>query len=152
VGGVRGLMLQALHPMTMWGVWQNSNFQHDPFGRLQRTADFVGVTTFGSPEEAEEVGRRVRGIHRQLRIRDQDTGKVERLDQPEFLLWVHCAEVYSYLQVARRAGLPLTDAMADRYLAEQRRSGTYVGLHEEDIPGSVREMEAFFSDFRPQLR
>jgi uncharacterized protein (DUF2236 family) len=152
IGGVRGLMMQALHPMTMWGVWQNSTFQEDPFGRLQRTADFVGVTTFGSPEEADAIGAKVRAIHRSLRIRNQDTGKLERLDQPEFLLWVHCAEVYSYLQVARRAGLPITDAMADRYLAEQRRSGTYVGLHEEDIPGSVREMEAYFRDFRSELR
>ena len=152
VGGVRGLMLQALHPMTMWGVSQNSTFQEDPFGRLQRTADFVGVTTFGSPEEADAIGRKVREIHKRLRILNHETGKLERLDQPEFLLWVHCAEVFSYLEVARRAGLPLTGAMADRYLTEQRRSGTYVGLHEEDIPGTVAEMKAFFRDFRPQLR
>jgi uncharacterized protein (DUF2236 family) len=152
VGGVRGLMLQALHPMTMWGVAQNSNFREDPFGRLQRTSDFVGISTFGSPEDAEAVAAKVRAIHRRLRILNHDTGKVERLDQPEFLLWVHCAEVYSYLEVARRAGLPLTGAMADRYLAEQRHSGTYVGLHEEDIPGSVAEMEAYFREMRPQLR
>jgi uncharacterized protein (DUF2236 family) len=152
IGGVRSLMLQALHPLAMWGVWQNSDFQDDPFGRLQRTADFVGVTTFGSADEAEAIGRRVRGIHRRLRILDQDSGRIERLDQPELLRWVHCAEVYSYLQVTRRAGLPLTGAMADRYLAEQRRSGTYVGLHEEDIPGSVREMEAYFREMRPLLR
>jgi uncharacterized protein (DUF2236 family) len=152
VGGVRSLMLQALHPMTMWGVWQNSNFQQDPFGRLQRTADFVGISTFGSPEEADMIGARVRGIHRQLRILNHDTGKVEPLDQPEFMLWVHCAEVYSYLEVIRRSGLPMTDAMADRYLAEQRHSGTYVGLHEEDIPGSVAEMEVYFQEMRPQLR
>lgn len=152
VGGVRSLMLQALDPMTMWGVSQNSTFQQDPFGRLQRTADFVGVVTFGTPEEADAIGAKVRMIHKRLRILNHDTGKLERLDQPEFLLWVHCAEVYSYLRVARRAGLPLTDEMADRYLTEQRRSGSYVGLSEEDIPGSVAEMEAFFRNFRPRLR
>ncbi|WP_425465397.1 oxygenase MpaB family protein [Nonomuraea mesophila] len=43
------------------GAWQNSDFQDDPFGRLRRTADFVGRVTFGSPEEAGEIGRRVRG-------------------------------------------------------------------------------------------
>ncbi|MFC4905798.1 oxygenase MpaB family protein [Actinomadura gamaensis] len=152
VGGVRSLMLQALHPVAMWGVWQNSNFQEDPFGRLQRTADFVGVATFGSPAEIEELAARVRGIHRSLRILNHDTGKRERLDQPELLLWVHCAEVYSYLEVARRSGLPLTDAMADRYLDEQRHTATFVGLHAEDVPGSVREMEEYLSDMRPQLR
>jgi uncharacterized protein (DUF2236 family) len=152
VGGVRSLMLQALHPMAMWGVWQNSNFQEDPFGRLQRTADFVGVATFGTPEEIDALARKVRDIHRSLRILNHDTGKRERLDQPELLLWVHCAEVYSYLQVARRAGLPLTDAMADRYLDEQRRTATYVGLHAEDVPGSVAEMEQYLASMRPHLR
>ncbi|MEV4253590.1 oxygenase MpaB family protein [Spirillospora sp. NPDC049652] len=152
VGGVRGLMLQALHPVAMWGVWQNSNFQEDPFGRLQRTADFVGAATFGSPAEIEELAARVRGIHRSLRILNHDTGRKERLDQPELLRWVHCAEVHSYLEVARRSGLPLTDAMADRYLDEQRHTATFVGLHAEDVPGTVREMDEYLHDMRPALR
>lgn len=152
VGGVRSLMLQALHPLAMWGVWQNSNFQEDPFGRLQRTTDFVGITTFGSPAEAAAAGKRVRDIHRGLRIHNHDTGRSERLDQPELLLWVHCAEVYSFLEAARRGGQPLTAAMADRYLDEQRHTGTYVGLHAEDIPASVAEMEDYFERMRPVLR
>lgn len=152
VGGVRGLMLQALHPNVMRGVWQNSNFQDDPIGRLQRTADFVGVVTWGTREEADAIGRRVRGIHRMLRVKDPETGRRHRVDEPEYLLWVHCAEVYSYLQVAMRAGLRLSRRMADRYLAEQRRSAGYVGLHAEDVPGSVAEMEAYFAEMRPRLR
>ena len=151
IGGVRGLMLQALHPIAMRGVWQNSTFQVDPIGRLQRTADFVGVVTYGTAEEADELGRKVRGIHRALRIKDPDTGRTHRVDDPELLLWVHCAEVSSYLEVARRAGLRLTPGQADRYLAEQRRSAAYVGLHEEDVPGSVAEMDAYFADVRPRL-
>ncbi|MBX6383394.1 MAG: DUF2236 domain-containing protein [Microbispora sp.] len=152
VGGVRGLMLQALHPLAMRGVWQNSNFREDPLGRLRRTADFVGRVTYGSPEEAEEIGRRVRAIHRALRIRDPDTGKIHRVDDPELLLWVHCAEVMSYLEVVRRAGAPISDRQADRYLAEQRRSARYVGLHPDDVPGSVREMNDYFDRMRPVLR
>lgn len=152
IGGVRGLMLQALHPIAMRGVWQNSSFQEDPIGRLQRTADFVGVVTWGSADEAGRLGRKVRGIHKALRIKDPDTGRVHRVDDPELLLWVHCAEVSSYLEVARRAGLRLSDRQADRYLAEQRRSATYVGLHEEDVPSSLAEMEEYFAAVRPQLR
>jgi uncharacterized protein (DUF2236 family) len=152
IGGVRGLMLQALHPIAMRGVWQNSSFQEDPIGRLQRTADFVGVVTWGSAEEADQLGRRVRAIHRALRISDPDTGRVHRVDDPELLLWVHCAEVSSYLEIARRAGLRLSDRQADRYLAEQRRSATYVGLHEEDVPGSLPEMREFFAEARPRLK
>jgi uncharacterized protein (DUF2236 family) len=152
VGGVRGLMLQALHPLAIRGVWQNSNFQEDPFGRLRRTADFVGRVTYGSPEEAEEIGRRVRGIHRALRIDDPETGRRHRVDDPELLLWVHCAEVTSYLEIVRRAGARISDSVADRYLAEQRRSAAYVGLHPEDVPGSVAEMDAYFAEMRPRLK
>ncbi|WP_237101552.1 oxygenase MpaB family protein [Nonomuraea sp. MG754425] len=152
VGGVRGLMLQALHPLAMLGVWQNSGFQEDPFGRLRRTADFVGRVTFGSPQEADEIGRRVRGIHKALRIHDPETGRTHRVDDPELLLWVHCAEVSSYLEVARRGGLGLSDRQADRYLREQRRSATYVGLHLDDVPGSCAEMAAYFERMRPALR
>ncbi|MEW9553463.1 oxygenase MpaB family protein [Nonomuraea sp. NPDC050783] len=152
VGGVRGLMLQALHPLAMRGVWQNSNFQQDPFGRLRRTADFVGRVTFGSPEEAAEAGRRVRAIHKALRVRDPDTGRTHRVDDPELLLWVHCAEVSSYLEVVRRGGLGLSERQADRYLAEQRRSASYVGLHPEDVPGTCAEMAAYFKRVRPALR
>ncbi|WP_405141573.1 DUF2236 domain-containing protein [Sphaerisporangium sp. NBC_01403] len=151
VGGVRGLMLQALHPLAMRGIWQNSGFQDDPFGRLRRTADFVGRVTFGSPEEADQIGRRVRDIHRRLRISDPATGRTHRVDDPELLLWVHCAEVSSYLETARRGGLRITDAQADRYLREQRRSATYVGLHEEDVPGSMGEMRDYFAGVRPAL-
>jgi uncharacterized protein (DUF2236 family) len=152
IGGVRGLMLQALHPIAMRGVWQNSTFQEDPIGRLQRTADFVGVVTWGTPEEADRLGRKVRGIHKALRIKDPDTGRIHRVDDPELLLWVHCAEVSSYLEVARRSGLRLSDRQADRYLAEQRRSATYVGLHEEDVPGSLAAMEAYFAEARSRLK
>jgi uncharacterized protein (DUF2236 family) len=152
IGGVRGLMLQALHPVAMRGVWQNSNFQDDPIGRLQRTADFVGVVTWGTADEADRLGRKVRDIHRMLRIKDPGSGRVHRVDDPELLLWVHCAEVFSYLQVARRSGLRLSDRQADRYLAEQRRSATYVGLHEEDVPGTAAEMEAYFAEMRPRLK
>jgi uncharacterized protein (DUF2236 family) len=152
VGGVRGLMLQALHPLAMRGVWQNSDFQRDPFGRLRRTADFVGRVTFGSPEEADEIGRRVRGIHKALRVHDPDTGRTHRVDEPELLLWVHCAEVSSYLEVARRGGLGLTERQADRYLSEQRKSAAFVGLHPEDVPGTCAEMAAYFKQVRPSLR
>ena len=65
---------------------------------------------------------------------------------------MHCAEVSSYLEVARRGGLALTGPQADRYLAEQRRSAAYVGLHPEDVPGSRAEMAAYFKAARPALR
>ncbi|MGW1998316.1 oxygenase MpaB family protein [Embleya sp. NPDC001921] len=151
VAGVRALYLQALHPRAVRGVVQNSDFRKDPWGRLIRTADFVGVTTYGTRTAAERAGARVRRIHTMLKAVDPDTGQAYRIDEPELLRWIHCAEVGSYLSVARRAGFPMTDERADLYLAEQRRSAELVGLGPEEVPGSVAELERYFEEIRPTL-
>jgi len=48
-------MLQALHPLAMAGVADHSSYEDDPIGRLRRTANFVGTTTFGTTAEAREA-------------------------------------------------------------------------------------------------
>ncbi|MDA2808085.1 oxygenase MpaB family protein [Nocardiopsis suaedae] len=152
VAGVRGLMLQALHPVAMQGVWQRSDFMDDPTGRLLRTADFVATTTYGSPEEAEELGARVRAVHRRLRFTDPDSGDRYRVDDPGLLLWVHCAEVVSYLEVVVRAGVRLGPGDADRYFAEQARTAALVGLDPGEVPASAAQMRAYLASVRPRLR
>lgn len=151
VAGITSLYLQALHPRAVAGVVQNSNFQQDPLGRLARTANFVGLSTYGPRDQVAEAAAKVRAIHRSLRAKDQRTGETFRIDEPELLRWVHCAEVSSFLAVVRMAGYPLNDAQADRYLDEQRQTATLVGLHAEDIPGSQAQMRAYFADMRPEL-
>jgi uncharacterized protein (DUF2236 family) len=138
----------------MAGVAAHSDFRTDPWGRLFRTADYVGVTTYGTTEEAGRAAARVRGIHRRLDARDPETGQRFRLDTPELLLWVHCAEVDSFLSTTRRAGLRLTDAEADRYVDEQRRSARLVGLDPDadGVPATVAELADYFDELRPALR
>jgi len=152
VGGIASLFLQALHPRAVAAVVQNSNFQADPFGRLLRTAGFVSISTYGTRAEADEFAARVRRIHRSLRATDRETGEPFRIDEPELLLWVHCAEVSSFLEVGRRAGYPLTDAQADRYLDEQRQTAALVGLAADEVPGSRAAMARYFRSVLPELR
>lgn len=56
VAGIRALYLQALHPRAVRGVMENSDFKRDAWGRLLRTADFVGTLTYGTTEAAEHAG------------------------------------------------------------------------------------------------
>ncbi|MEV6162610.1 oxygenase MpaB family protein [Streptomyces sp. NPDC052052] len=151
VAGVRALYLQALHPRAVRGVMQNSDFRKDAWGRLMRTAGFVGTITYGTTEAAEKAGARIRGIHRLLKATDPATGETYGVDEPELLLWVHCAEVDSYLQVERRSGFPLTDAQADRYLYESRHSARLVGLDPADVPTTTAQLAAYVERVRPQL-
>lgn len=152
IGGIRSLFLQALHPRAVAGVVQNSDYRTDPLGRLRRTGEYVDVTTYGTTEQAREAGRRVRGIHERLRAEDPLTGQLFRIDEPELLCWVHCAEVVSFVDIVRLAGLRLSWAQLDRYFAEQQAGAELVGLERERVPGSVCEMRRYFAELRPRLR
>ena len=150
IAGIASLYLQALHPRAVAGVVQNSNFQADPLGRLKRTADFVGLGVYGTDEEIATAAARVRATHRSLR--GVVHGETFRVDEPDLLLWVHCSEVYCFETVLSRAGYGLTDRQKDRYYAEQRFAATLVGLHEDEVPGSRREMAEYFDRMLPDLR
>ena len=82
---------------------------------------------------------------------DPETGERYGVDEPGLLLWVHCAEIDSYLQVARRSGFPLTDAQADRYIDEHRDSARLVGLDPDAVPADRAELAAYFEKVRPEL-
>ncbi|POX53162.1 DUF2236 domain-containing protein [Streptomyces sp. Ru71] len=151
IAGVRALYLQALHPRAVRGVMQNSDFRRDAWGRLRRTANFVGTTTYGTTEAAERAGERVRSIHRRLTATDPKTGERYPVDDPELLLWVHCAEIDSYLHVLRRSGFPLGDAAADRYIAEHRVSARLVGLDPAVVPADRSGLADYFAQVRPRL-
>lgn len=154
VGGLRALLMQGLHPRAMRGVLQNSALM-DPaeaWSRFVRTTEFVRVRTYGSSEEVERAGRRVRKIHATLSAYDPDTGERFRLDEPDALLWVHVGEVDSYLSVARRSGVRLSDEEADRFVAEWRRAAGVVGLAPDGVPATVGEMRDYIEAQRPGLR
>lgn len=152
LSGLRALLLQALHPLAMAGVAQHSDFRQDPWGRLFRTADYIGVTTFGTTEQARRAAARVRGIHRDLAGIEPETGQAYRVDDPDLLRWVHCVEAESFLTTAVRCGLRLSAAEQDRYYAEQTVSASLVGLDPATVPTSVDQMACYFRDVRPQLR
>jgi uncharacterized protein (DUF2236 family) len=151
VGGLRALLLQALHPVAMDGVARNSEFRAEPWPRLFRTAAYVDTLTFGTRREALRAVRRVRAIHRRLGGTEPTTGRTYRVDDPDLLLWVHCCEVDSLLSVARRAGVPLTDADADRYVAEQVTAAALIGVPPDDVPDSAAALAGYFEEQRPEL-
>ncbi|POM24223.1 hypothetical protein BTM25_28500 [Actinomadura rubteroloni] len=153
VGGIRALLLQALHPRTMWGTAQNSELMNPSaaWSRLARTVEFVRVRTYGTTAEVDRIGRRVRNLHSRLTGVDPRTGSTFRIDEPENLLWVHLGEVDSYLDIARRAGVPLTAADADQFVDEQRRAAAVVGLDPADVPASVAEMRDYYAMMRGHI-
>jgi len=152
LGGLRALLMQALHPLALAGVVEHSGFREDPWGRLRRTAEFVGTLTYGTRAEAVKAAARVRGAHRGLRGVEPESGTPYRVDDPALLLWVHCCEVDSFLSTARRGGADLDDSDADRYLAEQVLAAELMGIPGEDVPADRGDLAGYFADMAPMLR
>jgi len=140
IGGVRALLLQALHPRAMAGLAANSAYQAEAWGRLFRTAQYIAVITYGTTDEAERAAARVRGIHRKLGI-----------DQPDLLMWVHFGFVDSMLSTYQRT-VGLSQELSDQYVAEQREAARLIGLDPESVPSTVAELADYLDSVKPQLR
>jgi uncharacterized protein (DUF2236 family) len=151
LAGLRALYLQALHPRAVAGVVQNSAYEKDPWGRLERTGTYVATTVFGTTARARAAGRRVRAIHARLRATDLRTGEVFRLDEPALLRWVHITEVESFLTVGVRAGVQLSADEIDQYYDEQRRAAELVGLDPQTVPGTAAAVAEYYRLVRPEL-
>jgi uncharacterized protein (DUF2236 family) len=153
VAALRALYLQALHPRVIRGTLQNApgiTQAVDGWARLRRTRRFIEARTFGTTVEAERAGRRVRTIHQELTGTDPD-GTRYPLDEPELLLWVHCGEVASCADIARRGRLPLSAADLDAFVAEQRASAELIGIDRGAAPASMAELDAYYEQIRPRL-
>jgi uncharacterized protein (DUF2236 family) len=150
---VRALYLQALHPRVIRGTLQNAATIAEPvdaWARLRRTRTFIEARTFGTTAEAERAGRRVRKIHQSLTGTDPD-GTRYRVDEPELLLWVHCGEVASCADIARRSRLPFSAADLDAFVDEQRASAELVGVDRAAAPASMAELAAYYQKMRHGL-
>jgi uncharacterized protein (DUF2236 family) len=153
VAALRALYLQALHPRVVRGTLQNAPGITQPtegWARLRRTRKFIETRTFGTTAEAERAGRRVRKIHEALTGTDPG-GTRYRLDEPELLLWVHCGEVASAADIARRSRLPVSAADLDAFVAEQRASAELIGIDRGAAPASMAELDAYYEQIRPRL-
>ena len=147
--GIRALLLQSLHPLAMAGVAGHSGYKGDPWGRLQRTSEFLATTTFGTIEDAEALIARIRGIHERVRGKAPD-GRPYSASDPHLLMWVHVTEADSFLTAYQRYAVePLSDAEADRYVEHSCVVAEALGVI--DPPRTVAALRQAIEDYRPEL-
>lgn len=150
VGGIRALMLQTLHPVAMRAVAEHSGFRGDMWGRLARTSTFLAVTTFGTAGDAQRAVDVVRSIHERVRGTGPD-GVPYSASDPHLLLWVHVAEIDSFLLAHQTYGdRPLDARERDEYVAQAGEVARRLGV--PDPPTTEAELRAVLADFRPELR
>jgi uncharacterized protein (DUF2236 family) len=152
IGGLRALMVQALHPLAIAAVEQHSDYKNDVWGRFNRTSNYVMTTVFGTTAEARGLGNRVRAIHRPIHGTDRVTGLLYAADDPVLLLWIHTTLVESFVLSYQRFVAPLSTSLRDAYVAEMVRQAELVGLVAEDVPASWAANHRFIESARPMLQ
>ena len=151
VGGVRALLLQAMHPGTVAGVDEHSSYRQDPLARLAGTTRWITVTTFGSRAAADREAARVRGMHRRVRgsyLAADGTARAYRAGDPDLLAWVHAAFTDSFLTTFQVFGGEVPGG-ADQYVAEWATAGELIGL--TDPPRSVAALREVLASYEPEL-
>jgi uncharacterized protein (DUF2236 family) len=149
IGGVRALLLQALHPVALHAVVEHAGFRRDFWGRFQRTSRYIALTTYGTVPDAERAIATVRAIHRRVHGTTPD-GRPYSADDPHLLMWVHAAEVDSFLRAFEAFGADaLTPAEADDYVRQTGFVAAQLGVI--DPPTTVAELTATLESYRPEL-
>ncbi len=149
IGGLRALLLQTLHPLAMAGVAQHSDYKTDPWGRLQRTADFLAATTFGPADEAQRIIDRILHVHSFV-VGTASDGRPYSANDPHLLRWVHVVEVDSFLTAHTRFGeQALTQSQRDGYVEDMSVIAAKLGVTAP--PKTERALRDQMKSFKNEL-
>lgn len=152
VGGIRALLMQALHPGSLAGVSDHSRYEKDPLGRLAGTIRWLTVTTFGSHTAVAGEAHRVNRLHERV-TGEYATGEGAtvpyRAADPDLLLWVHIAFMESFLvshEMYATTPIPRGSASseADNYVSQWAASVSPLGL--ETVPRTREEVDDMITD------
>ena len=153
VGGIRALLMQALHPGSLTGVKNHSRYESDPLGRLAGTIRWLTVTTFGSKTAVQNEANRVNRLHTKV-VGEYTKGTGETVPykaaDKDLLLWVHIAFMESFLvshQMYSWKQIPQGNAQsgADNYVSQWSVSVAPLGL--TTCPMSEAELEREIDKF-----
>ena len=149
IGGISSLVLQALHPGALAGVWDHSSFRTDLQGRLGRTAFFIAATTYGPTAMANQMIDKVNRIHGHITGSDE-FGKSYSASDPNLLNWVHLTETSSFMRAYLCYRNPqLASADIDRYFDEMRLIGHRLGA--VGLPDTAIDTDRAISAYVPEL-
>lgn len=146
VAGVRALMMQALHPGALAGVYEHSRFREDPLGRLAGTIRWIFTVTYGDTRTARAASSHVLGLHRAVTGTYHDATGRQRpyaANDPDLLRWVHLAFTDSFLTAhqiwgSTWGGPGAIPGGADAYVAEWAVAGELMGV--VDPPRTAAEL------------
>lgn len=151
-GGGRALLLEVAHPLVAAGVAEHSDFERDPFGRLQRTLDSMSAIVFRDRASALAAARGVEVSHARVRgTLSCDAGPFQAGTpysgrDPELVRWVWATLVDTALVVHERFVAPLDERALTAYYADQRVVARLLGVPEGLLPEDADAFRRYVDD------
>ena len=139
LGAGRALLMQAANPLVAQGAIDHSEYQSDPYGRLERTVEWVTVVCFGTTAEARRVTRNVNTLHRKVAgvVPRAHATRRWRAGQPysaadrTLLRWVHASFVDTMLSAYDALVGGLTEEDRNRFVREWDAVAALMGLPDD---------------------
>lgn len=131
IGGIRALLVQALHPGSLAGVTDHSRYEADPLGRLAGTTRWLTILTFAGDAAVARESERVNRMHSHVNgdyVDGRGVSKEYHAVDSDLLLWVHIAFTESFLtthQLYSRKPIP---GGADAYIGQWAKAVKPLGL------------------------
>lgn len=147
IGGIRALLVQALHPGSLAGVAQHSRYEQDALGRLAGTTRWLTIMTFASREAIADEAARVNAMHARVTGTYGPSRTPYRAADPALLLWVHVAFTDSFLSTFQLYSGQTVDE--DEYVSQWAAAVVPLGLH--DAPRSAGQLREVMARYRPAL-
>jgi uncharacterized protein (DUF2236 family) len=149
-GGLRALLMQAIHPLVIAGARETGFYERNPWKRLERTLRLTYTITFGPTEKAEAAAARINDVHARVNGVDPETGLAYNALDPDLLLWVHACLVDSALLFEPLTVGKLDDAGRERFYQEQKVAAEMVRIPHARQPETLgdlyRYMDGVMSD------
>jgi uncharacterized protein (DUF2236 family) len=152
VGGIRALLMQALHPGSLAGVRSHSRYKDDPLGRLSGTIRWLTITTYGAHGALANEANRVNRMHDRVKGTYQNASGHSTAYQaadPDLLLWVHIAFMESFLRSHQTYSKRPLPGGADAYIRLWSKSVEPLGLTE--VPMDEASLLATMARYRSEL-
>jgi uncharacterized protein (DUF2236 family) len=143
-GAGRALLAQAAHPLVAAGIVHHSSFRDEPWARLGRTMGGLYTIVFGTRAEADEVGRRVRAVHRRVRG-STPHGRYSAVD-PALMLWVHATLVETAITMYRTFVGPLSRADEEAFHEDMKLVAQVFGVPPRVLPDTLNDFWTYWHE------
>ena len=137
-------ILQLMWPHLGKGVEDHSAFFTEPWDRINRSVPQIWATILA--DDAEEQGRRIRDLHKDIKGVDRHGNRYHALD-PDTFWWAHATFTWEMFETARRWNhRGLSKGRKERLYQETVTWYRRYGVSERPVPSDYRSFKARFKE------